>query len=361
MVTVQLWFLLLCVVRVFGGRLEQLEERVMAIQTLTFQDISMLRESVDRNYGEVQRLTEFINTTLSQVIQTAKPVSTTTQDQKDGTWSPEGNEMKSDLIRLKRAFRDQKSSVQALHSELDDKLENLRNDLILQGRETLNKTEGQAKEILEKVMETMDTVSSVWSIATDTIGGITEIQKKLNSTADNITNTIKRALMNTKKLDNLIEASGRFSEECVLKMKQIEDKRKQETEGLKDDIKNTCSVVSNNYQNIIDLLFTLRHSTDIRLIGYSPSSGRLEVFLYGKWGTVCDDGFEINAAKVVCRMLGYRRGEKHGLAYYGRGTGPILLDDVRCTGNEHILFDCEIDYDTSDCGHNEDVGVSCYR
>lgn len=42
----------------------------------------------------------------------------------------------------------------------------------------------------------------------------------------------------------------------------------------------------------------------IRLAGGGQDAGRVEVFFFGKWGTVCDDNFDNNAAKVVCRMLG---------------------------------------------------------
>ena len=46
-------------------------------------------------------------------------------------------------------------------------------------------------------------------------------------------------------------------------------------------------------------------------------------------------------------------------AYFGVGSGPIVLDDVRCTGSETALINCTYDRFTSDCGHYEDAGVRC--
>ena len=46
-------------------------------------------------------------------------------------------------------------------------------------------------------------------------------------------------------------------------------------------------------------------------------------------------------------------------AYYGQGTGPILLDDVSCTGTESRLISCTYDSNTADCSHSEDAGVRC--
>ena len=45
-------------------------------------------------------------------------------------------------------------------------------------------------------------------------------------------------------------------------------------------------------------------------------------------------------------------------AFYGQGTVPILLDDLRCTGTESRLIDCP--YTAIDnCVHSEDAAVSC--
>ena len=46
----------------------------------------------------------------------------------------------------------------------------------------------------------------------------------------------------------------------------------------------------------------------IRLVVFGKllgSIGSLEIYHSGKWGTVCDDYFNSNAARVVCRQLGY--------------------------------------------------------
>uniref|UniRef100_H3A4K2 SRCR domain-containing protein n=1 Tax=Latimeria chalumnae TaxID=7897 RepID=H3A4K2_LATCH len=100
----------------------------------------------------------------------------------------------------------------------------------------------------------------------------------------------------------------------------------------------------------------------LRLVGgETKCSGRLEVWYSGSWGTVCDDSWDLPDAEVVCRQLGCGAAESiPGEAKFGKGTGPIWLDEVRCRGKELVLQDCRSSpWGQHDCSYKEDVQVHC--
>lgn len=48
-------------------------------------------------------------------------------------------------------------------------------------------------------------------------------------------------------------------------------------------------------------------------------------------------------------------------AYFGQGTGSILLDDLKCYGYESDITQCMTkNWYSNDCSHGEDVGVDCH-
>ncbi|KAI4556959.1 hypothetical protein MJG53_018913 [Ovis ammon polii x Ovis aries] len=105
-----------------------------------------------------------------------------------------------------------------------------------------------------------------------------------------------------------------------------------------------------------------RPSNTVRLVGGSgPHEGRVEIFHEGQWGTVCDDRWELRGGLVVCRSLGYKGVQSvHKRAYFGKGTGPVWLNEVFCFGKESSIEECRIrQWGVRACSHDEDAGVTC--
>lgn len=102
--------------------------------------------------------------------------------------------------------------------------------------------------------------------------------------------------------------------------------------------------------------------TRARLVnGSGPCSGRVEVFHDSRWGTVCDDGWNLLDAEVVCREVGCGSAlSAFPGAAFGQGAGPIWLDEMTCAGTEASLSLCQASvWGSHNCKHNEDAGVEC--
>lgn len=114
--------------------------------------------------------------------------------------------------------------------------------------------------------------------------------------------------------------------------------------------------------------------------GSAPSNGiegRVEICYNNTYGTICDDLWNEQAARVVCRGPGkavyfsvflhyvtiasFAGAPVKGIdSVYGSGSGPILLDNVVCSGTEDNLLNCgHAGIMNSNCDHSQDAAVVC--
>ncbi|XP_069856124.1 Fc receptor-like protein 2 [Dipodomys merriami] len=96
--------------------------------------------------------------------------------------------------------------------------------------------------------------------------------------------------------------------------------------------------------------------------GAHRCEGRVEVEREGRWGTVCDDGWDLKDVAVVCQELGCGAAKHTPAAMLyppAASTAlPVLIQVALCNGTEQALAACE-QVDTFDCGHDEDAGAVC--
>lgn len=101
---------------------------------------------------------------------------------------------------------------------------------------------------------------------------------------------------------------------------------------------------------------------DVRLSsGASQREGRVEVYNGNlEWATVCDEGFGINEAKVICRQLGFSANGATLIHNFGIGSGGTILGGVQCDGSESHIKDCNYTQEYN-CSNDQDVGVACKK
>ncbi|KAL6460167.1 hypothetical protein MHYP_G00319260 [Metynnis hypsauchen] len=102
-------------------------------------------------------------------------------------------------------------------------------------------------------------------------------------------------------------------------------------------------------------------TAEVRLVGGSRCSGRVEVLHGETWSTVCDADFDQQDAEVVCRELGCGLPvEVMGAAAFGRGEGQVWSEELQCRGNESQIHFCPTSSSLKhNCSHDSDVGLEC--
>ena len=100
----------------------------------------------------------------------------------------------------------------------------------------------------------------------------------------------------------------------------------------------------------------------------SRSVGNLEICVSDQWNSVCNEFFRDNELTVVCRALGFSDFEdlieEHRFrstenAFISIESGPILMQDITCSGNESSLTACGNNVTVHQCEHFMDVRVQC--
>ena len=74
--------------------------------------------------------------------------------------------------------------------------------------------------------------------------------------------------------------------------------------------------------------------------GLSRSEGRVEVFHNRQWGTICNRGWDLTAATIMCQMQAYTGAME--TPSHGMGFGRIWLSDVNCQAQETSIFRCKM-------------------
>ncbi|KAG7511560.1 neurotrypsin-like [Solea senegalensis] len=98
----------------------------------------------------------------------------------------------------------------------------------------------------------------------------------------------------------------------------------------------------------------------LRLVGgLEDFEGHVEVYHKGRWGTICGHHWDDTDAEVVCRQLDLG-GVAKAWSLPHQGFGPILLNEVQCTGNELSLDECpHYNWEPHSGDHKEVAAVSC--
>ncbi|CAM4563960.1 unnamed protein product [Leuciscus chuanchicus] len=90
-------------------------------------------------------------------------------------------------------------------------------------------------------------------------------------------------------------------------------------------------------------------------------SGRVEMYIGGRWSTVCDAAFDQQDAEVVCRELDCGAPvQVLGEDAFGKGDAQMWTQEIQCRGNETHIQRCQSSTSHNiNCTHEHNVGLIC--
>ncbi|XP_045183524.2 deleted in malignant brain tumors 1 protein-like [Mercenaria mercenaria] len=101
--------------------------------------------------------------------------------------------------------------------------------------------------------------------------------------------------------------------------------------------------------------------TDTRLVnGTGPYDGRVEFFVDGHWGTICNRYVDMYDAQAICNTHNASLATYFDTALYGEGSGPVLIGYISCgSGRDHVNECSYYSPFRSSCRHNYDLSIAC--
>ena len=100
--------------------------------------------------------------------------------------------------------------------------------------------------------------------------------------------------------------------------------------------------------------------SEVRLVGGSRCSGRLEILDDQSWVSVCDAAFDQQDAEVVCRELDCGAPvQVLGEDAFGKGDAQMWTQEIQCRGNESQIHLCPTSLYKNSCSHDNYQGLIC--
>ncbi|XP_030005973.1 scavenger receptor cysteine-rich type 1 protein M130-like [Sphaeramia orbicularis] len=101
-------------------------------------------------------------------------------------------------------------------------------------------------------------------------------------------------------------------------------------------------------------------SDSVRMLhGTGLCSGRLEIQTNQSWSSVCDGGFGLQVAQVVCRELGCGAPSVFQGVLHGEDEAPVWTRELQCEGNESTILDCGGSSSGKTCSTGKTVELTC--